>query len=81
MPEAGANVAADRLRSFVERIERLSEEKKSLSEDIAMVFLEAKGAGFDAKIMRKIIALRRMDKGDRDEQEAILDTYKRALGL
>ncbi len=70
MPEAGMEVAAERLRSLVERIERLSEEKKSLFEDIAEIFSEAKGA-----------ALRRLDKADRDEQESILETYKRALGL
>ena len=74
-------IAGDRLRSFIERIERLEEEKRSLAEDIKEVYAEARGSGFDAKIMRKLIALRRMDKDDLDEQEALLDIYKRALGM
>jgi len=74
-------VAADRLRSFIERIERLEEEKKALSGDIKEVYSEAKGAGFDIKIMRQIVRLRKMDKADIDEQEALLDVYRRALGM
>jgi uncharacterized protein (UPF0335 family) len=74
-------VAGDRLKSFVERIERLEEEKQALSGDIKEVYSEAKGAGFDTKIMRQIIRLRKMDKDEIDEQEALLDTYKRALGM
>jgi uncharacterized protein (UPF0335 family) len=80
MPEVGG-VAGDRLKSFIERIERLEEEKKALAEDIKEVFSEAKGVGFDVKIMRQIIRIRRMDEDDRDEQEALLDTYLRAIGM
>lgn len=74
-------IAGDRLKSFVERIERLAEEKKALQEDIKCVFLEAKGNGFDVAIMRQILKIRGMDKDDLDEQEALLDVYKRALGM
>jgi uncharacterized protein (UPF0335 family) len=74
-------IAGERLRSFIERIERLEEERRTLSEDIKEVFAEAKGSGFDAKIMRQIIKIRRMDKDDLDEQETLLDIYKRALGM
>jgi uncharacterized protein (UPF0335 family) len=80
MPEVGG-IAGERLRSFIERIERLEEEKRTLAEDIKEVFAEAKGTGFDAKIMRQIIKIRRMDKDDLDEQETLLDIYKRALGM
>ena len=80
MPDVGG-IAGERLRSFIERIERLEEEKRTLSEDIKEVFAEAKGSGFDAKIMRQIIKIRRMDKDDLDEQETLLDIYKRALGM
>ena len=76
-----AGVAADRLRSFIERKERLEEEKATLSEDIKEVYSEAKGTGFDVKIMRQIIRLRKMESGDRSEMEEILDVYKRALGM
>ena len=76
-----AGVAGDRLKSFIERIERLEEEKRALSEDIKEVYAEAKGNGFDAKIMRQLIRIRRMDKDDLDEQETLLDVYKRALGM
>ena len=72
-------VAGERLRSFVERIERLEEEKVALSADIREVYAEAKGAGFDIKVMRQLIKLRKMDKDDRSEMEAILDVYERAL--
>jgi len=72
-------VAGERLRSFVERIERLEEEKVALSADIREVYAEAKGAGFDIKVMRQLIRLRKMDKDDRSEMEAILDVYERAL--
>ncbi len=74
-------IAADRLKSFVERIERLEEEKRGLQEDIKEVYSEAKGTGFDTKIIRQIIRLRKMDKADRQEQEAILELYKEALGM
>jgi uncharacterized protein (UPF0335 family) len=74
-------IAGDRLKSFVERIERLEEERKALSNDIKEVYAEAKGTGFDVKIMRQVIRLRRMDKDDLDEQDALIDVYKRALGM
>lgn len=75
------NVSAEQLRLFIERIERLEEDKKGIADDIKDVYAEAKGTGFDAKTMRKIVALRKMDKGARQEAEALLDTYKAALGL
>lgn len=74
-------IAADRLRSFVERIERLEEERAALSADVRDVYSEAKGAGFDVKILRQVIRLRKMDKADRQEQEELLDLYRRALEL
>ena len=74
-------VAADRLRSFGERIERLEEEKQALAADIREVYGEAKGAGFDVKVLRQIIRLRKMDASDRSEMEEILSVYRRALGL
>lgn len=80
MPDVGG-IAGERLRSFIERIERLEEEKRTLVEDIKEVYAEAKGTGFDTKIMRQIIRIRKMDKDDLDEQETLLDIYKRALGM
>jgi uncharacterized protein (UPF0335 family) len=80
MPDVGG-IAGDRLKSFVERIERLEEEKKALANDIKEVYAEAKGNGFDVKIMRHVIRLRRIDKDDLDEQDALIDVYKRALGM
>lgn len=74
-------VAVDRLRSLIERIERLEKEKKGIQGDIRDVFAEAKSAGFDAKAMRAVLKLRKMDASDRDEQELILDTYRRALDV
>ena len=74
-------IAVDRLRSLIERIERLEEEKKALSGDIRDIFAEAKSAGFDVKIMREILKLRKMNAADRDEQEYLLDTYRKALDL
>jgi uncharacterized protein (UPF0335 family) len=74
-------VARDQLLSFVERIERLEEEKKTIADDIKDVYGEAKGTGFDAKILKKVIAIRKQDKDERMEQEAILDTYLAALGM
>ena len=74
-------VSAERLRSFVERIERLEEEKAALAGDIREVYSEAKGSGFDIKVMRQIMRLRKLDKGERQEQEAMLETYMRALGM
>ena len=74
-------VAAGQLRAFIERIERLEEEKKGLSDDIRDVFAEAKGSGFDTKIMRQVIRLRKKDSNERQEEEAILDLYMHALGM
>ncbi|NQU57375.1 MAG: DUF2312 domain-containing protein [Rhodospirillales bacterium] len=74
-------VAADRLRSFIERIERLEEEKSALAADIREIYSEAKGTGFDVKIIRQVVRLRKMDQSDRREQEEILDLYKRALDI
>ena len=74
-------LAADQLRLFIERIERLEEEKKGMSDDIRDVYSEAKGQGYDAKTMRAIVRLRKMEKDARDEAEALLETYKAALGL
>lgn len=74
-------IAADRLKSFVERIERLSEEVKGIQDDVKEVYAEAKGTGFDVKIIRQIIRLRKMDKSDRQEAEAILELYKQALNM
>ena len=74
-------VAGDILRAYVERIERLEEEKKALAADIREVYAEAKGNGYDPKIMRKLIALRRMDQTDRREEEELLDIYRRAIGM
>jgi len=74
-------IAADQLRLFLERIERLEEEKKGIADDIKDVYGEAKSQGFDTKTMRAIIRLRKLDVNDRREQEALLDTYKAALGM
>jgi uncharacterized protein (UPF0335 family) len=74
-------IAADQLRLFIERIERLEEEKKGMADDIRDVYSEAKGQGYDTKTMRAIIRLRKMEKDARDEAEYLLDTYKAALGL
>ncbi|MGF7150816.1 uncharacterized protein (UPF0335 family) [Sphingomonas zeicaulis] len=74
-------VAAEQLRLFIERIERLEEEKKGIADDIRDVYAESKSNGFDVKTMRSIVRLRRMEKNARDEAEALLETYKAALGL
>jgi uncharacterized protein (UPF0335 family) len=80
MSKAGG-VAGDHLKSFIERIERLEEEKKALADDIRDVYSEAKANGFEVKIMRQIVKIRKMDKDELDEQEALLDTYLLALGM
>lgn len=74
-------VAGDRLKTLIERIERLEEEKAGLGGDIRDVYAEAKGEGYDVKVMRQIVRLRKMDKGDRQEQEELLDLYKAAIGM
>lgn len=74
-------VAAGQLRAFVERIERLEEEKKTIAEDIKEVYAEAKGTGFDVKAVRVIVRLRKKDDNERREEEAIIDLYKAALGM
>lgn len=78
---SSANVSAEQLRLFIERVETLEEEKKGISEDIKDVYAEAKANGYDVKTMRAIVRLRRMDTNDRLEQDALLDTYKTALGI
>jgi uncharacterized protein (UPF0335 family) len=75
------NVAADQLRLFIERIERLEEEKKGIADDVKDVYLEAKANGYDTKTMRAIVRLRRMEKNARQEADALLETYRAALGL
>lgn len=74
-------VAKDQLRAFVERIERLEEEKKTINDDIKDIFAEAKGNGFDTKILKRVIALRKKDDHERMEEEAVLDSYLVALGM
>jgi len=74
-------IAADQLRSFIERIERLEEEKAALSSDIREVYAELKGTGFEPKTVREIVRLRKLDSNELLEQEALLDTYKSALGM
>ena len=75
------NVAAEQLRLFIERIERLEEEKKSMADDVRDVYAEAKSNGYDTKTMRKIVALRRLEAHVRQEADALLETYRTALGL
>ncbi|MDQ2633447.1 MAG: DUF2312 domain-containing protein [Pseudomonadota bacterium] len=79
--ETSQTVAAGQLRAFIERVERLEEEKSQLQEDIKEVFAEMKGTGFDTKAVRTIIRLRKKDANERQEEEAILDLYKAALGM
>jgi len=79
--DAGHNVTDDRLRLLIERVERLEEEKKGIADDIRDVYAEAKAVGYDAKIMREIIKLRKMKPDDRAERDAILELYKSALGM
>lgn len=75
------NISAEQLRLLIERIERLEEEKRGISDDIKDVYGEAKATGFDVKTMRKIISLRRMEKHHRDEADAMLETYRASLGI
>lgn len=74
-------VAAAQLRAFIERIERLAEEKQTIADDIKEVFAEAKGTGFDTKALRELIRLRKQDTAERQEFEAVVDLYKAALGM
>ena len=75
------NATAQQLKAFIERIERLEEDKKNISDDIKEVYAEAKGNGFDAKILRKIVSLRKQDENERKEQDEILSVYLQALGM
>ena len=79
--ETAQTVAAGQLRAFIERVERLEEEKKTISEDIKEVYAEMKGTGFDTKAVRTLIRLRKKDQAERQEEEAMIDLYKAALGM
>ena len=79
--KAATRFAKDQLKAFVERIERLEEEKKAIADDIRDVYAEAKGNGYDVKAMRQVVRLRKQDKDERAEYEAVLETYMHALGL
>lgn len=81
MIDADHNRAAEDLRLFLERIERLEEEKKSIADDIRDVYAAAKGNGWDTKTMRRLVALRKLDPDARAEQQALLETYAKAIGL
>ncbi len=74
-------IAADQLRSIIERIERLEEDKANIAADIREIYAEAKGNGYDAKALRKIVSLRKLEVSERQEQELVLDTYMRAMGM
>lgn len=74
-------IAADRLRSLIERIERLEEEKKGITDDIRDVYAEASGAGFDTRVMKNIVKLRKMNVADREEQDTLTETYRKALDI
>ena len=75
------NIAADRLRSLIERIERLEEERKALGSDIKDIYSEAKSAGFDVAVMKQLIRIRKQEPADVEEQESLLDVYRKALGM
>jgi uncharacterized protein (UPF0335 family) len=79
-PDVGG-IAADRLRSIIERVERLEEERKALADDIKDIFAEAKSAGFEVKVIRQIIRIRKQEPAEVEEQETLLDLYRRALGM
>ncbi len=78
---AATGVAGEELKQFIERIERLEEEKKAISDDIKEVFGEMKGRGYDVKVVRQVLRIRKTDRAERQEQEAILDLYLNALGI
>ncbi len=79
--EKTGGIAADRLRSLVDRIERLEEERKGLASDIKDIYAEANSAGFDVKVLRQLIRIRKQEPKDVEEQESLLDLYRRALGM
>lgn len=79
--ESAQTVAAGQLRAFIERIERLEEDKQAIADDIKEVYAEMKGSGFDTKAVRTIVRLRKKDQAERQEEEAVLDLYKTALGM
>jgi len=79
--EVVGGIAAEALQQYIDRIEKLEEEKKALAEDIKQVYAEAKSTGFDTKVIRKIVALRRVEDHERKEMEELLDLYKRAIGM
>jgi uncharacterized protein (UPF0335 family) len=79
--EVAATLAADRLRNLIERIERLEEEKKALSSDIKDIYAESKSAGFDPKVIRQLVSIRKKEPADVEEQESLLDVYRHALGM
>jgi uncharacterized protein (UPF0335 family) len=78
---SGETIAHDQIRAFIERIERMEEEKAAIGSDIKEIYAEAKGNGFDTKILRKIVNIRKIDVNERAESEALLETYMRALGM
>jgi uncharacterized protein (UPF0335 family) len=80
-PADAYRVTADELRQFIERVERLEQEKKDIAEQVKEVFAEAKGRGYDTKVMRKVISLRKREPDDIAEEEAVLEMYKEALGM
>jgi uncharacterized protein (UPF0335 family) len=79
--EKPTNIAGDRLRSIVDRIERLEEERKALGSDIKDIYSEAKSAGFDIKVLRQLIRIRKQEPAEIEEQETLLDVYRRAIGM
>jgi uncharacterized protein (UPF0335 family) len=81
MSDDVGGIAGERLRQFIERIERLEEEKKGIQDDIKDIYAEAKGTGYDPKIIRRIVSLRKKDKEERQEEEELLELYKAALGM
>jgi len=81
MPDASGGISADRLRSFVKRIEKLEEDKTAVGEDLKEVYSSAKSAGFDTRIIRKLVSLRRVEIDKRREQEELLELYKSAMGM
>ncbi len=81
MSDDVGGIAGERIRQFIERIERLEEEKKGIQDDIKDIYAEAKGTGYDPKIIRRIVSLRKKDKEERQEEEELLELYKAALGM